>query len=385
MLSEHAVLAVDDEPANQRAVRRALSDDWRVLTAGSGDEALALMAREPVALVIADQRMPGMSGGDFLAETVQRYPRVIRVVLTGHPDVDTLLDAINRGHVYHFLGKPWEVRELRQVVRHGLERFAAAAERVRLLDEVRAACTRAQREAEQKSRLLALTAHELGTPLHIALNAVALLREAELSAASAHWVDTAERAVVWLASGVAQLHDAARIRTRRFPVQLQSVALAPLVASAVAEVQAAAAERALDIVCALGAEAVDVRADPHWLRYALGALLSNAVRFTPDGGRIEVLTQADDGWGVVVVADRGIGIAPEHLAEVFEPFSAAGGDPLLHGSGRLAFGARGLGLGLAMVKGIMEAHEGAVAVDSAPGRGSRFTLRLRCTPTDRCG
>src|SRR5215469_13762107 len=114
MVDGHTVLAVDDEPANQRAVRRALSDDCRVLTAGSGAEALALMAREPVALVIADHRMPGMSGGEFLAETVDHYPEVIRIVLTGYPEVDTLLDAINRAHVYHFLGKPWDVRELRK-------------------------------------------------------------------------------------------------------------------------------------------------------------------------------------------------------------------------------------------------------------------------------
>jgi signal transduction histidine kinase len=317
MLSEHAVLAVDDEPANQRAVRRALSDDCRVLTAGSGSEALAMMAHEPVALVIADQRMPGMSGGAFLAETVQRHPQVIRVVLTGYPDVDTLLDAINRGHVYHFLGKPWDARELRQVVRRGLERFAAAAERARLLDELRAACARAQREAEQKSRLLALTAHELGTPLHIVLNAMALLREADLPAAAAEWIDAAERATTWLVGGVAQLHDAARIRTRRFPVRLQAVEIASLVAAAVAEVRAAAAGRALDIAIEPAAAPLAVQADPHWLRHALGGLLSNAVRFTPDGGRIDVAAQADDGWGVVAVSDSGIGIAPEHLAELF--------------------------------------------------------------------
>src|SRR5262250_2166386 len=107
MLAEHTVLAVDDEPANQRAVARALRDECHVLTAGSGSEALALMAHQPVALVIADQRMPGMSGADFLAETVAQHPAVIRIVLTGYTDVETVLDAINRAHVYHFLGKPW--------------------------------------------------------------------------------------------------------------------------------------------------------------------------------------------------------------------------------------------------------------------------------------
>jgi signal transduction histidine kinase len=376
MLNQHAVLAVDDEPANQRAVRRALGDDCRVLTAASGDEALELMARESVALVIADQRMPGLSGAEFLAETVVRHPAVIRIVLTGYTDVDTLIEAINRGHVYHFLSKPWEARELRQVVRRGLERFAALAERARLLDELRAACVRAQREAEQKTRLLALTAHELGTPLHILLNAVALLREAELPAVASEWINAAERATEWLVRGVAQMHDAARLRERRFPLRVEPVALIPLLAAAVTDIRAAAHGRRLAIEIEPGADPLAVHADPRWLRHALDALLSNAVRFTPDGGRVRVGARCGDGWTEIAVSDTGGGIAPEHGADLFEPFSGAGGDVLLHGSGRFAFGARGLGLGLATVRGIAEAHGGTVAAASTPGRGSCFTIRL---------
>ena len=81
-------------------------------------------------------------------------------------------------------------------------------------------------------------------------------------------------------------------------------------------------------------------------------------------------------WRRIEVTDTGIGIAPADVGTLFEPFSSAGGNLLLHGSGRLAFQARGLGLGLAMVKAIVEAHGGSVAVESAPGLGSRFTLRL---------
>lgn len=376
MLSEHTVLAVDDEPANQRAVRRALADDCRVLTAATGDEALELMARESVALVIADQRMPGLSGAEFLAETVVRHPAVIRIVLTGYTNVDTLIEAINRGHVYHFLSKPWEARELRQVVRRGLERFTAAAERARLLAQLRNACAHAQREAEQKTRLLALTAHELGTPLHILLNAVTLLHEASLPPVAGEWIDAAGRATEWLVRGVAQMHEAARLRERRFPLRVEPLALVPLLETAVTDIRAAARGRRLDIGIALGRHPLAVRADPRWLRHALDALLSNAVRFTPDGGRVCVAARPDDRWTEIAVSDTGVGIAPEHGVDLFEPFSGAGGDVLLHGSGRFAFGARGLGLGLATVRGIAEAHGGTVAVASAPGQGSCFTIRL---------
>ena len=377
MLAEHTILAVDDEPANQRAVRRVLGDDYRVLTAASGAEALELMASQSVALVIADQRMPGMSGAEFLAETVVRYPTVIRIVLTGYTDVDTLVEAINRGHVYHFLSKPWEPRELRQVVRHGLQRFDAMAERSRLLDELRVACARAQREAEQQTRLLALAAHELGTPVHVLVNVVALLREAELSSAVTDWLAAAARATEWLVRGVAQMHDAARLRTGRFALRLERVALLPLLEAAVADLRRAARERRLDIAVEPDVGALTARADPGWLRHALDALLSNAVRCTPDGGRVRVAARAQPAWTEIAVSDTGVGIAPEHAADLFEPFSAAGGELLLHGSGRFAFGARGLGLGLAAVRGIAEAHGGtAAAAPNAAGPGSCFTVRL---------
>ncbi|MFN8642006.1 MAG: response regulator [Candidatus Binatia bacterium] len=339
----HTVLAVDDEPANQRAVRRALADEHAVLTAGSAAEALALLAREPVALVITDHRMPGMSGVAFLAEAVARHPAVIRVVLTGYPDVEVLLDAINRGHVYHFLGKPWQPHELRQVVRRGLDCWEAAAERARLLGELEAACARARREADQRARLLVVAAHELGTPVHLLLNALALLREGGVPAATQSWLDLADRAAAWLAAGAAQLHVGGCAGARRLVVRPRRVALRTLLETVVAASAAGARERCLDWTVDAAPLAADV--DPDWIAAALAALLTNAARATPDGGRIAVTLHRDAGWAEIAVADTGVGIADEHLPDLFEPFSIAGGDLLLHGSGRYQFGARGLGLG----------------------------------------
>ena len=137
----------------------------------------------------------------------------------------------------------------------------------------------------------------------------------------------------------------------------------------------AACGRSLDIAVESAATVV-AEVDPHWLRQAIDALLSNGVRFTPDGGRVCLAASREGSWRRIEVTDTGIGIAPADIGTLFEPFSSAGGNLLLHGSGRLAFQARGLGLGLAMVKAIVEAHGGSVAVESAPGLGSRFTLRL---------
>src|SRR5262249_22167341 len=119
-------------------------------------------------------------------------------------------------------------------------------------------------------------------------------------------------------------------------------------------------------------------ADGLWLERALGNLISNAIRCTPDGGRIAVTARADAEAVTITVADTGVGMDATRLDEAFEPFSAVGGDLSLHGSGRLEFGARGLGLGLAITRAIITQHGGTIAVRSQCGQGSEFTITLPC-------
>jgi signal transduction histidine kinase len=376
---DQVVLVVDDEPANQRAVRRALLDECAVLTAGSGEEALTILAAQQIALVVTDQRMPGMSGTELLAETARDYPYLVRVVLTAYTDVETLVGAINGGQVYHFLSKPWETRELRQVVRRGLERYCAEMERIRLTEELEVAWGRARREAEQKGNLLTMTAHELGTPLHILVNALELLQEIEHAAPAAQWIATAQRASRWLARGVAQMNRTGQVQGESLRLRYETFDLASLLRDMVSELVAAIRRRKLSIETILPPQML-VWADPRWIRHAVWGLLSNAVRFTPDGGWIRVDATEDEDAAVIAVSDGGIGIAPEHLGDIFEPFSPAMGDPLSHTSGLFTFGARGLGLGLATVKGIVEAHGGTAAVTSSLGNGSRFVLRFERSP-----
>src|SRR3984957_8840721 len=136
---DRTLLIVDDEEMIRRALTRALrADGYRLFTAASGEEALALLEQQSVAMVISDQRMGAMSGIDLLRRVSERWPETLRVVLTGHADLAMALEAINQGGLYGFLTKPWEDVALRQVVRLGFERFALARENSQLRDTVRA-------------------------------------------------------------------------------------------------------------------------------------------------------------------------------------------------------------------------------------------------------
>ena len=128
-----AVLCVDDEPNILAALKRTLrGEGYRVLTAGSGREALEVLLSEPVDIVVSDMRMPGMDGAELLEKVHARWPGSVRLLLTGHADTSAAVAAINRGRIFRYLTKPWDDAELRATVRQGLDIRHLERERLRL-------------------------------------------------------------------------------------------------------------------------------------------------------------------------------------------------------------------------------------------------------------
>jgi response regulator RpfG family c-di-GMP phosphodiesterase len=117
---QYKVLVVDDEPANLRMVERLLRKDYQVMTAISGEEALEILRREAVDLIITDQRMPGMSGTDLLRESMHTSPDATRIILTGFTDIESLIEAINTSRVYKYVSKPWDPINLKVIVDQAL-------------------------------------------------------------------------------------------------------------------------------------------------------------------------------------------------------------------------------------------------------------------------
>jgi DNA-binding NtrC family response regulator len=126
---KYKILIVDDEPANLRALERLFRDEHEVLTATSGTEALATLENHDVALLISDQRMPEMSGIELVGRTVGLRPHMVRMLLTGYTDISSLIDAINCGHVYKYVTKPWNNDELVITVSRALAHYDAIKSR----------------------------------------------------------------------------------------------------------------------------------------------------------------------------------------------------------------------------------------------------------------
>ena len=134
------LLIVDDEQAIIETMAFTFEDDYDVLTAPSAPEALVVLdAHAPIAAVITDQRMPEMTGVEFLARVYERHPNTTRIILTGYADGDAMVRAINEGHVYAYVTKPWEPDALKQLVHRAVELHRLRLQNDRLLDDVKQA------------------------------------------------------------------------------------------------------------------------------------------------------------------------------------------------------------------------------------------------------
>jgi response regulator RpfG family c-di-GMP phosphodiesterase len=135
---ERILLLVDDEENILRSLNRLLRrDGYQILTASSGDEGLELLKEHNVGVILSDQRMPGMSGVEFLSQVKNTYPDNVRMVLSGYTDLQSVTDAINEGAIYKFLTKPWDDELLRTNVRKAFEHYEMAHENERLTEELR--------------------------------------------------------------------------------------------------------------------------------------------------------------------------------------------------------------------------------------------------------
>jgi diguanylate cyclase (GGDEF)-like protein len=156
----HTVLYVDDEPHNLDAFQRAFFDaDFidEVLTTTSAEEGLRLVTEKDIAVVVSDQRMPGMTGTEFLARVLERRPDTMRLILTAYTDVRDVIDSINRGHIYHFITKPWDAEELKIILRRAFEHHDTTAELARKrveLSEALATLEEAHREQVRLNELV---------------------------------------------------------------------------------------------------------------------------------------------------------------------------------------------------------------------------------------
>jgi signal transduction histidine kinase len=385
----HTLLVVDDEVDVLESLRHLFHRSYRVLTASSGNEALELLNKNDVHLILSDQRMPGMSGDVFLSHARRLKPDAIRILFTGYADIQAVINAVNEGNIFRYILKPWDAIELEGVIRQAAEQYELLAERKRLIAELQAAnlqLTRANQELEEagqlKSSFIEVASHEFNTPITLVLGHSELLRllnpaRSEPEQAVVERISDSARQLARLVTSTLTLMRADDFRRR---LQCAPVDLAALLRGVAEQVMPFVAARHQHLRIELADDLGTFELDADKIAASVVNLLTNAIKFTPDGGTITLsaqLTEAD--LAEVVVADRGVGMEPRAVNQLFQPFFTQF-DPSLHSSGEFGYNKRGLGVGLSIVKQFVELHGGRVSAQSVLGSGTTVTIALprRC-------
>ncbi|WP_265551829.1 hybrid sensor histidine kinase/response regulator [Trichlorobacter lovleyi] len=353
------ILVVDDELVIRDLCSKGLRN-YRVLQAGSPQEALACYAAEPVDMVLTDVQMPGGNGIDLLREIKKNDPNAVVLIMTGFGDKETVLEAL-RADADDFIQKPVNLLQLQTAIEKALGRRALKEELAAMhsLDSL-------------KGAFLSLVSHKLKTPLtSLSLG----LEELERYASRLHPTEACHlrlvsmredlEALSSLMTSLVRMHQALGVAGGE-PVRCD---LAEVVKSAAASVQRASTKRDMALLLELETSAT-VLGNRDRLMFALQQILENAFKFSSDGATVAIRLTCVDGHAEIAIQDSGCGIAEEEMPKIFERFYQVDPDA----TGQIP----GFGLGLFCVREIVRQHGGSVAVNSRLGQGTTVTINLTC-------
>lgn len=373
------VLVIDDEIGMREGCRRALTPHgFQVSTAEHGAEGLRKLREEQFDIVLLDVMMPGISGLEMLGRIHEHDPDLICIMITGYATVDLAAQAMKQG-AHDFLPKPFTSDELLTAVQRGLaERARRQALRQQAQQEEEALqLERARQEMARldaiESRFMLVIVHELRNPAGVIKNYLQLMRSGYID--KDEWDEYVENLDLRASQLLAMLDDLlelAHLKEMLSPAKRKPVEVAEVLEGVVSAMQPAAKAKGLDLEVQVLARPTMPVGSNH-LHTLWTNLLDNAIKYTP-AGSILVTLEEQDGQLVTAVSDTGIGISTEELARIFEEFyrseAAKAEVPL------------GTGLGLAIVNQIVKVYKGTIEVDSAPGKGSKFTITLPLTASD---
>jgi signal transduction histidine kinase len=351
------ILYVDDEPSNLIVFEAAFDEQFNVITCKSAEEALAYLAQHPVPVVVADQRMPEMTGVEMFARVRRLYPHTQRVILSGYTDSDAAIDAINQGQIFQFVRKPWQRIDLLSVLQRALDAHDMSLQNSVLTDRLLIS-ERSAMLGQSTARI----AHEIANQLNI-LPLIELIEEEYAGDAQLqNFARVARTTYEHLNELINEVKNFMRFDTQG--VELKPLALAESIQELMSFLRFKSDIRPGLVTSEIRAEPI-VLGNKLKLHQVLVNLITNAVHAVGDrsDGRVVITLDRSDDMATITVADNGAGIPPDIQERMWEPFFTTKG-------------AEGNGMGLDIARRLIDAHHGTISCSSSASTGTVFTIRL---------
>jgi len=387
--NEKNLLVIDDEVEITKALVRQFRRMYNVYTANNADEALVLMEKINIQVILSDQRMPGMTGVDFYSRIRDKYPDALKLILTGYSDIEAVIRAINEGQVFRYVKKPWNPDEMESVIREAFEKYELIISNRKLMEHLKEANQNLEEKVKirtqdmesvnnrlselniEKNRYIGMVAHDLRNPIGIAVSFSELLineydeipKEMQID-----FLGNINESCSYSLNLINDFLDVSKIEAEIFDLKLTEQNYLTLVERGIAQNKILAKNKSQEIVVHSDMDEIFIRCDKNKMLQVIDNLLSNAIKFSGSETKIEIKISRTENEITTSIKDQGQGIPPDELSDLFKAFKTT--------SVKSTGDEKSTGLGLAIVKKIIQAHNGKLSVESKVGEGSVFSFSL---------
>lgn len=355
--NKELILYVDDEQKNLDSFKVIFRRDYDVTVADSAVQGMKIMEEKDVRLVITDQRMPNMTGVEFLEKISNIYPDVTRVILTGYSDEEAIISAINKGKVFRYITKPWKKDELKQTIDYALDSY-------RLRNQNKELLSRLKKTNQELDEFVYRASHDLRAPIASILGLINLAKTETDKEKLVEYLLLGEKSIEkldYLLKDIIQFSRNSHLKINTEKIDFDHLIKTTFELHKFFEVSGDVEKNYV-----IKGD-VEFKSDKFRLEVILSNLVSNAIRYSnlnQNSASLSVDVLIDKDWATIKVTDNGVGIDEEQLDRIFDMFYRGIDDNT------------GSGLGLYIVKETIDKLSGRIFVNSISGKGSEFMVQI---------
>jgi signal transduction histidine kinase len=377
MNKKYSILYVDDETSNLNVFKNTFRRDYHIFTAESAREGLDILDREHIDLILSDQRMPEMTGVDFLKNVMEKYPEPTRILITAYTDFSALKDAVNEAKIFQYIQKPWDEDDIKQTIDSALEIYTLRQKNIQLTEELAGKNKELEKLNQDlieldkiKFQFLHIIAHEIRTPLNGLVGATFLFKNAvenDENEEYGHLFGILETSTQRLTRFLLLAERITALRTQGYRINPERVNLNGLIRNTMKEIEKKPFGKHIRFETNLCVdEGCDSMVEKQLIEACLYEVMNNAVKYSEDHGIVSVTTSTSKDSFTVEIADHGSGFTPYVLENIFSPFIAD-----------REITKEGMGLNMSLVKLIMDAHQGTISVSNHEQEGAVVKLDFK--------
>jgi two-component system, sensor histidine kinase and response regulator len=369
------VLVIDDEPGIRSGVSRILNNfhvtypfmdedyTYEVSDAGTGEDGITMIETDMPDILLLDNKLPGMQGVEVLEYIRKKNYDIVVAMITSYASLDVAIRATRDGAT-DFIPKPFTPQELKS----SLENITKQLYLRRITHKLK------QEGKKIRYQFLSVLSHELKAPLNALEGYLRMMQERQAGDRIEDYATPIERSlqrIQGMRNLIMDLLDFTKIRLERKEEKIQEVNLSEIASGAIITVQPYAIQMDVNVTLDVRSDVV-IMADPDDIEIVFNNLISNAVKYNKRGGKAEVTIDSSDSEAILIVSDSGIGITKNDTENLFTEFVRIRNEKTRNISGS--------GLGLSIVRKVVELYHGTIKVDSTPDVGTVFTIRLPKKP-----